>query len=296
MSKTNNPSFRVDQLFNVKDWVVVVSGGGTGIGLMCAQAFANNGARVYIIGRRMEALEQAVEVHGKHIENGGKLIPIQGDVSKKETIADIVRQISSKEQYVNVLVNNAGIAGSRQDVVKGDTSAQELSKQLWEVDESMWHDVYRTNVMAYYYMAAAFLPLLAEATTRFHGHSACIVNNASMSGVTRLSQAKFQYNVSKAGTVQLSTMLAQEFRRVGVKVRVNAFSPGVFPSEMTTGKSGPDQKSHISAEGFREKKAVPAGRPGKDEDIAQAVLMLAVDTYVNGQNLCIDGGFLLEHP
>lgn len=97
-------------------------------------------------------------------------------------------------------------------------------------------------------------------------------------------------------------MLAQEFSRTGVKVRVNSFAPGIFATEMTSefhekvsstllstfffriaGESREDQKSFIPAEGFREKKGVPAGRPGKDEDIAQVVLSLAVNTYINGQ-------------
>jgi hypothetical protein len=81
-----------------------------------------------------------------------------------------------------------------------------------------------------------------------------------------------------------------------------SFSPGIFPSEMTgqsiillmgagelltefdlVKSSGEDQKSHIPAEGIRERKGIPAGRPGKDDDIAQLVLMLAVNTYINGE-------------
>ncbi|KAF8589023.1 NAD(P)-binding protein [Ramaria rubella] len=294
---TNNSMFKVENLFNVKGWVAVVTGEGTGIGLMCAQAFANNGARVYIVGRRKEALDRAVEVHGRTLANGGKLIAVTGDTSTKETISELVKEISSREKYINVLVNNAGINTShRHSVEKGDESAKALSEQLWGVEQSEWEDVYRTNVIGYYYTTVAFIPLLAEATKQLHGHSACVINNASMSGKTRTSQHHYQYNVSKGAAIHLNTVLAQELRRPEVKIRVNSFSPGIFPSEMTAKESGPDQKSHISSDGFLENKGIPAGRPGKDDDIAQLVLMLAVNTYINGENVHVDGGYLLEHP
>lgn len=77
---------------------------------------------------------------------------------------------------------------------------------------------------------------------------------------------------------------------------MNAIAPGVFPSEMTTKESDEKNKSYQSAEGWREEKQVPAGRPGKDEDMAQAVLLFAVNQYANGQVTAIDGGYLLGHP
>ncbi|KIJ50843.1 hypothetical protein M422DRAFT_159176 [Sphaerobolus stellatus SS14] len=279
-------------------WVAVVTGGGTGIGLMCAQAFANNGARVYIIGRRKETLDQAVKVHGSSLENGGQLIPLQGDASKKDGIATLVNEISKREKYVNVLVNNAGIDGEhRQSVEKGDESPQALHEQLWSCPEEEWADVYRTNTTGYYFTSTAFIPLLAKATKQFPGHSACIINNASISGVTANPQHHFQYNTSKAATIHLTKMLAKELARPAVKIHVNSFSPGIFATEMTTDESDPAQKSHIPAgEEYREKKGIPAGRPGKDEDMAQLVLSLAVDTYINGQNVEIDGGYLLTLP
>lgn len=66
-SQTNNDAFKLAELFNVKDMVVVVSGGGSGIGLMATQAFAVNGAKVYIIGRTKEKLDRVAEVYGKDV-------------------------------------------------------------------------------------------------------------------------------------------------------------------------------------------------------------------------------------
>lgn len=77
----------------------------------------------------------------------------------------------------------------------------------------------------------------------------------------------------------------------GLKIRINSLAPGVFPSEMTTEGSDQDQKSHIPAEKYAEK--VPARRPGRDEDMAQAVLFFAANQYLNGQNVAVDGGYTL---
>jgi len=78
---SNNQDLMMDQVFNVKDKVALVSGAGSGIGLMIAQTLAVNGAKVYIVGRTEEKLERVVEVHGKDI--AGQIIPIVGDVSTK---------------------------------------------------------------------------------------------------------------------------------------------------------------------------------------------------------------------
>lgn len=102
-SPNNNNDFKLSELFNVKDKVVVVSGGGSGIGLMATQAFAVNGAKVYIIGRTKEKLDRVAEIYGKDVP--GQIIPLQGDITSKESIAKIVKEIESKEKCVCVLIN-----------------------------------------------------------------------------------------------------------------------------------------------------------------------------------------------
>ena len=97
------------------------------------------------------------------------------------------------------------------------------------VDFSILMRIYvRTS---YFFTSAAFLPLLSAAARE--GHTGTVINISSMSGITRTSQHHFKYNVSKAATIHLSQLLAQEFRRPGVNVRVNNIAPGIFPSEMT---------------------------------------------------------------
>ncbi|KAI0317411.1 NAD-P-binding protein [Amylostereum chailletii] len=296
---SQNKRFKLDSLFNVEGWVAVVTGGGTGIGLMAAQALANNGARVYIVGRRKDILETAVEKHGKHLAHpSGELIALEADATSKESIRALATEVGTREKYVNVLFNNAGISrGPPIDVEAGEEDVHKLSASLWD-DDSVddWTAIYKTNVVGYHFMAAAFLPLLHAATTSVAGVSGSIINNASVSGLTRVSQRHFHYNVSKAGTIHLTTLLAREFARPAVHVRVNAIAPGVFPSEMTTKERDEANKSAMEAEGFREEKGILAGRAGRDEDVAQAVLHLAVNQYVNGQTIAVDGGFLLGNP
>ncbi|KAI0682644.1 NAD(P)-binding protein [Earliella scabrosa] len=293
---SQNSKFGAPRLFNVEGWVCVVTGGGTGIGLMIAQAFANNGARVYITGRRPEALETAVKTWGKKLSHPrGQLIPVPADVTDKASIDNLVNEVSRNEKHVDVLVNNAGISKGTSSVEEGDKSAEALKDQLWNEELADWEDVYRTNVIGYFFTAAAFLPLLSAAARE--GHTGTVINVTSMSGITRTSQHHFKYNVSKGAAIHLSQLLAQEFRRPGVKVRVNNIAPGIFPSEMTVGESDEANKSSMEVPpDYGEKKGIPAGRPGRDEDMAQTALFLACNEYAYGQTVAIEGGYLLEHP
>ena len=113
-----------------------------------------------------------------------------------------------------------------------------------------------------------------------------------MSGLMAHAQGHFSYNAAKGATVQLTKLMSAEFEKL--RIRVNSIAPGYFPSEMSTGDSGSDQKSSMPQEKIDQKGHVPAGRAGTDEEMAQAVLFLAKNTYVNGEILAVDGGVLLK--
>ncbi|KAI0031033.1 hypothetical protein K488DRAFT_71713 [Vararia minispora EC-137] len=306
---TSNRNFKIENLYNVKGWVVVVTGSGTGalarsgIGLMIAQTFANNGAKVYIVGRRKDVLDNAVEKHGKNLADpSGQMIPLQADITSKESIGQLADEVGRREKYVNVLVNNAGIQMGTSEAEKGNMSAEVLAIELFEESWEEWLEVYQTNVVGwvrpfgYFFTSAAFLPLLNAATQCVSGFSGSIINISSISGIVRSIQHRAKYNISKAAAIHLTTLLAQEFSRCATKVRVNSIAPSVFPSELTAGPSDEANKNALSAEGWRENKQVPAGRPGREEDMAQAVLHFALNQYANGQTMAIDGGYLLGHP
>ena len=266
MAKTSD--LRVENLFSVKDYVCVITGGGSGIGLMAAQALAANGAKVYITGRRVEALEKAAKSHNP--SGGGQIIPSGPcDVTSKESLQGLVDEISKKEKYINLLIAGAGIAGPKAEPDREE--AESLKAKLWD-NESFeeWNETMNTDITSVYFTTVAFLPLL-QTGTDIHGHlSASVIVISSMSGIMRDSQGHFSYNAAKGGTVHLTKLMSAEFQKV--RVRVNSIAPGYFPSEMTAKESGPDQKSSLPDEKIQEKGHVPAERAGHDEEMAQAVV------------------------
>lgn len=136
------------------------------------------------------------------------------------------------------------------------------------------------------------MPLLAKATEMHKGYSGTIVNISSISGHIRISQGHYSYNCSKGATIHLNKMLATEVANNGIKVRINSIAPGVFPSEMTTQESRDDnQKSEMPKE---KKEGLPASRPGKDQDMAAAILFCVGCQYLNGQTITVDGGYELQ--
>ena len=258
---------------------------------MAVQALAANGAKVYIVGRTEEKLEQAAKAHGQNIS--GQIIPLAADITSKDDVKRLVKEIESKEKCLCVLINNAGIATSKQ-APYGETG-KELKENLFEPESANyqdWADTYKTNVTQLYMMTTAFLPLLEKATEHNPGFSGTVINITSISGSVAKSQAHFSYNVSKGAANHLTKLLASEVANHGLKVRINAIEPGVFPSEMTTQESDPEtKKSSIDAEKYAH---LPARRPGNDRDMANAIIFAVTNQYLNGQIVPVDGGYLLK--
>ncbi|RCI17274.1 hypothetical protein L249_3156 [Ophiocordyceps polyrhachis-furcata BCC 54312] len=308
---TNNAEFVLENIFNVRDKVVetqilddsvaVITGGGSGLGLMAAQALAVNGARVYIIGRTEAKLKRAVEAHGRGIE--GSLIALVGDVSRKDEIrprlrqlleSRIVHELESREEMVDILINNAGIYSNSQK--PEGSNAEELKNSLFEAGNATfenWTEVYATNVAAIYFVTTAFLPLLQRASDARPGQSSTVINISSINGMIKESLGRFATNSAKAATIHLTKMLAVEIAKCKLSIRVNSIAPGLFPSELTTGTSDDSQKSPALPAGTCGD--ISAGRPGNDVDMASAILFAATNQYVNGQIIAVDGGYLVKY-
>lgn len=269
--------------------MALVTGGGSGIGLMATQSLAVNGAKVYITGRTGEKLERVAELYGKNIP--GQIIPITADITSKESIKKLVDEISSKESKLDVLINNAGISSTTYETEHEDPKA--LQEELFHNKSTLeeWEDVMRTNVTQLFFTTSAFLPLLSKSTESQHGWSSTVINITSISGIIKGAQHHFAYNASKAAAIHLTKMLAHEIMTSKLKIRVNNIAPGVFPSEMTANESDDKQKSSIPKEKYEK---VPASRPGKDEDMAGAVLFTVANQYLNGQTIVVDGGYVLS--
>ena len=270
--------------------VALVTGGGSGIGLMATQALAVNGAKVYITGRTGEKLDRVTELYGKNIP--GQIIPITSDMTSKDSIQELVKEIESKETALHILINNAGISSSTANTEADDP--KKLQQELFQHSSSTfdeWEQVFRTNVTQLFFTTTAFLPLLQKGTDLDHGWSSTVINISSISGIVKTAQHHFAYNTSKDAAVHLSKMLAHEVTSSGLKIRINNIAPGVFPSEMTAQSSDEKQKSALPKEKYEQK--VPAGRPGKEEDMAGAILFAAANQYLNGQTVVVDGGYVL---
>jgi NAD(P)-dependent dehydrogenase (short-subunit alcohol dehydrogenase family) len=225
-SHYSNAALTSDKLFDVSFATAVVTGGGTGIGLMIAQALQTNGATVYITGRRKEALDSVVK---QYSTGPGKIIALPGDITKKKEclrLADEVGKLHPKG--IHALVNNAGIA--RDDNTKFSSngqpdmkSADAISEHLLKSETQQWADTFETNVTAQYFMSSAFIPLLAKGTQNTEGYSSCITNISSISGLMKGSSGgQFAYASSKASLVHLTRMLATTL--MDVKIRVNQVS------------------------------------------------------------------------
>lgn len=158
-------------LFNVKGWVAVVTGGGTGLGLMTAKSLAANGVKVYVTGRRADKLKEA---ELQDAESGGSIIGLQMDVTDKQSIRAGYKQIAEKEKFVNFLVSessgcyrelcplltyladNAGVT-SKNWGPKGMPagSVQEVSDAMLDnQDFEDWTSIYKVNVASCYVCVA----------------------------------------------------------------------------------------------------------------------------------------------
>ncbi|PFH53910.1 hypothetical protein AMATHDRAFT_136133 [Amanita thiersii Skay4041] len=278
--------------------VAIVTGGGTGIGLMIAQGLAANGAKVYITGRRSDVLQRVADAWDKTI--GGEIVPMPMDVTRKESIMDAKRIFQQREGKLHILVNNAGQEGPR-SLFLSDASAPQrrdaetLGQALFD-NESFegWADLYSINTFSIFFMTTAFLGLLEQGSKDEPNWSSSVINVTSISGLIKVAQDHFAYNSAKAAASHLTKLLSTEITLKGFSVRVNAIAPGVYASEMTLDIIKPED-TDIVAKGLL---PVPARRAGSVEEMAGTAVYLASKAggYVNGQEIAIDGGFMAVNP
>jgi len=302
MSTIPSENLEATVLFGLKGKVALITGGGTGIGLMMARGLAANGAKTYIGSRRRDVVEKAVEMHGQDLL--GSLIPIVLDVTSKESILRAVELISSENHgRLDILINNAGQVGPMVQWFNDPSApqrkdAETLGRALFDNETfEDWQRLFSVNLASIYFVTTAFLGLLDKGSKVGGEFSASVLNITSISGSYKLSQGHFAYNSSKAAGDHLNSMLATEFALKSVKIRVNAIAPGVFPTEMTSGEGrsfGPDE-AHRVAGGIT---PVPSMRSGSIEEIAGTALYLVsrAGWYTNGQSIVVDGSVLAVNP
>jgi NAD(P)-dependent dehydrogenase (short-subunit alcohol dehydrogenase family) len=247
--------------FSLAGKVAVVLGGTAGIGRAISLAFADAGADVVASGRRQEIVNQVAA----ELEHQGRTtIRVASDVRNRASIENLLQQTLDKFQKVDILVNCAAKI----------SRAPTLS-----FPEEQWNDILDTNLTGTLRSCQIFGQHMLE---RKHGR---IINIASLNSFVSLSEVA-AYAASKAAVVSLTRSLAVEWSRHGVLV--NAIAPGVFRTEFN------QKLLDGTPRGQELLMRTPMGRFGQAQEVAGAAVYLASDaaSFVNGQTIVIDGGFL----
>jgi gluconate 5-dehydrogenase len=242
---------------SLKERRALVTGGGRGLGLAIAAAFAEAGAQVAISGRHPEFLEAGL---AELRQRGCEGVAIEADVADASSSRAMVAEAARRLGGLDVLVNNAG-SGAR--------------KPPEELTEEEYDRIFDTNVKGLYCEAA-----------RLMATGGSIVNLASV--VSVLADIELAaYCASKGAVLQLTRVLAAAWGERGI--RVNAVAPGYTDSPLNAHRKADPAKTEAVVG------RTPLGRWGKPADVAAAAVFLASDaaSFITGQTLFVEGGFML---
>lgn len=241
--------------------VAVVTGGGTGIGQGAAIALAAEGAKVMVLGRRPEPLNETVQ----HIEKaGGEALACPADLTDAEQISKAVQLLQSRWGRADVLVNNAGSA---------------MRKPFMKVTMEELDELYHIDLRSVYAVTQAFVPMLKE------DGGGSIINISSILGVLGSAQST-AYCAMKGGVVNLTRAMAAE---LGPDIRVNCLCPSHIVTPMMQGEI-----DRLEAAGKMDKlnRLFPMKRVGYPQDMNGAIVFFASpdSAWITGNYLMIDGG------
>ena len=249
-------------MFNLKGRVAVISGASSGLGKQMAKAFANQGADLVILARRIERLE---ELKNELSSTGVKIIPIKCDVTSTEDINNAVELTEKEFGKVDILVN---CAGSSKD------------KGVLDMQDDEWDFTINTDLTSVFKMTRAFANLMKK------NNYGRIINIASMYGLVGNTEIPtIAYHSSKGGVVNFTRAVAAELAKYNITC--NAICPGYFETELTTAVlNTPEFTAYM-------KQTVPMGRYGVEGELNAGAIFLASDeaSYVTGVILPIDGGY-----
>ena len=239
--------------------VALITGGNSGIGLATAKRFVNEGAYVFITGRRKEELNAAVKEIGKNVT------AVQGDVSNLADLDRLFVQIKKEKSKLDIVFANAGVA---------------KYSPLGKITEEFYDSIFDINVKGVLFTVQKALPLLRD--------GASIILNASIVASKGFSSNSV-YSATKAAVRSFARTWTTDLK--DRRIRVNAVSPGPIDTPglnelLASSETGDQRKKMIS-------NAMPLGRLGTPDEIAKAVVFLASDdsSYITGAELFVDGGF-----
>jgi NAD(P)-dependent dehydrogenase (short-subunit alcohol dehydrogenase family) len=239
--------------------IALVTGGNGGIGLATAKEFANNGAYVFITGRREPELAAAVK------EIGGNVTGVRGDVSNLDDLDHLFAQIKQEKGKLDIVFANAGVF--------------KLSP-FGKITEEFYDSIFDVNVKGLLFTVQKALPLMPDGGS--------VILNASIVA-SKGFPSNSVYAATKAAVRSFARTWTTDLK--DRHIRVNVVSPGPIETpgmrELLASAEGGEQRLKMMING------VPLGRLGKPEEIAKAVVFLASDdsSYITGIELFVDGGF-----
>ena len=236
--------------------IALITGGNSGIGLATAKQFVNEGAYVFITGRREPELARAVKEIGRNVAG------VQGDVSNLGDLDRLFTQIKRDKGKLDIVFANAG--GAR-------------FAPLGKITQEHYDALFNINVKGVLFTVHKALPLLPD--------GASIILNASIAGSTAASPEWSVYNATKAAVRSFARTWTMDLK--DRRIRLNAVSPGYIDTPPWHAMEGAEERMKTISN------SVPLGRFGTPDEIAKAVVFLASgdSSYITGTELFVDGGF-----
>jgi NAD(P)-dependent dehydrogenase (short-subunit alcohol dehydrogenase family) len=251
------------------DQVAIVTGGGRGIGEAIVKTLAGAGAKVAVFDiLRQDAIRVTQEVKGL----GGEAIGLEADVTDEGQIDACLRKVLKRYGKVDILVNNAGLL-----ILHGGKKAW-----IWEMELEEWDKMLAVNLRGVFICSKAVLREMIKRT----GSEKRIINLSS--GAAKLGGmiSSSAYVAAKAGVIGFTKITAREAAPYGITV--NCVAPGMIDAPMMRLSTPPEKDAEAV-------KAVPLGRLGTVQDIAEAVLFLSSkeSSYITGATIDVNGGWVM---
>jgi 3-oxoacyl-[acyl-carrier protein] reductase len=242
-------------MFNFKDKVILVTGGSRGIGKAIADEFNNSGGTVIV------TYKNAID---EEYFNSKNIVHYKCDVADLNSVTELIENIIKTYDRIDIVVNNAGIT---------------KDGLLMRMSESDFDLVIDTN------LKGVFNVTKAVSRSMMGKRYGKIINITSVVGITG-NAGQANYVASKAGVIGLTKAVAREL--ASRNINVNAIAPGFIETEMTDKLPDAVKQKYLDA--------IPMKRFAGSGEVAKAVLFLASDyaSYITGQTICVDGGFVMQ--
>ena len=241
--------------------IALITGAANGIGRGIALKFAAEGARVGVLDLDEAACQQVVE---EITAAGGRAVALRANVAKEEEVDQAVTRLRTTFGLINVLVNNAAVMPAG---------------RLHETAPADFDRCVAVNLRGAYLVSRAVIPQMIEL------RKGSIIHMASVTGVSGLPGLAV-YSATKGALIALARAMSTDYARLGI--RVNSVAPWYIRTRRTSGKlADPDYLDEVLLR-------TPMGRIGEPEEVAAAVAFLCMpaSSYVTGECIAVDGGFL----